>query len=300
MDKFKKLSTHEDKMFIHKILGITCLCNYLYRFGRFFYCGDMNLKSDLSYYLIFCHMLLSSSSLIFRISDVRHKSLTLIYPELRLHSIAFTARHVVCFLLSYYEFDMIYKIITCFLTMMIADLITYYTKSEEKKYGTTIRGLPPYPNQTDKERKRTAYMYSEGQGSATIFVIYNITTAFTPLFAIQLVAFLMTLGKKGIIKDSVGRLIYILALWINLFILTILNISNIISIALCVFIFKYLRLKYNYSKYIVWSINFTILYLTKDLNFFGDYNNSKLIISVLIFVILSRYISMNHFVFYKF
>ena len=147
--------------------------------------------------------------------------------------------------------------------MIAADIITYFTNSDEKKYGTTIRNLPEIENETAKEKKSVSYMYSESQIAATIFMTYNIDTSFSPLFAIQLAAFLMTLVKKGIIKDSHSRLLYSLALW---------------------------------------SIIFPIIFYTKDVNFFNGYsniNNSKMLINLSIILILFRFIYLNHFILYK-
>jgi hypothetical protein len=131
-------------------------------------------------------------------------------------------------------------------------------------------------------------------------MIYNIDTAFSPMFAIQLVAFLMTLVKKGILSDSISRLIYSLSLWINLLCLRETNITFLFVFILSVIIFKYLRMKYKISKYIVWSIIFSIIHFMKDVNLLGQINESPIMINEISLLILIRFLVLNHFILYKF
>lgn len=63
---FYKLFTKEDSLLIHKFLGISCLCNFLYRYYYLFIYGDMGFNNTLLTPIsIILHGLLSISSLIF-------------------------------------------------------------------------------------------------------------------------------------------------------------------------------------------------------------------------------------------
>lgn len=252
----------------------------------------MFLYTDNAYYLMFAHILLSYSSLFFKISNMRHKSLNIIYPELRLHSILFATRSFICYMLSYYNYSYKYKMVTCILTMILADLISYNLNSKT----TTIRNLPGCKDETPKEKLIVSRMYAESQAAATLFMIYNIETAFLPMFAIQIAAFLMTLVKKGFINNNMSRLIYSLALWINIPLMTTLTFFQNAIFILCILIFKYMRIKHNLSKYRVWLINFIIVSLTYDIDFVVN-SHVLWLISLVIFI---RYIYYSFFIVTKF
>ena len=92
-----KLASKEDPIHLHKILGISCLINYVYQFYQLFIYGSMYLKDNpYTPLLMGIHACLSLSSFIFHVPLNRHKGLPMIYKESRLHAIVFSLRSVVC------------------------------------------------------------------------------------------------------------------------------------------------------------------------------------------------------------
>ena len=93
------LFTHEDTFNMHKMLGVPCLVHFLFRtlsvpFRPF---ADMGfVASKLTAIFIVWHLLLSVSSLIFKIPKMRIKEGSRIWPEFRLHSIVFACRSLAC------------------------------------------------------------------------------------------------------------------------------------------------------------------------------------------------------------
>ena len=256
MNNLYKLSTKEDSFLIHKILGSICLINFLYRFSLLLTTNSMKFETPLDLYLISIHGVLSVSSLIFRISSSRNEKQPIIYPELRLHSIIFALRSIICCFLIYFNFPIIYRIIVCYLTMISADIITLYTKK-----GTTIRNMPYSEFMNENDRKDIIYHYSRSQVGATMFMLGNINSCFSPLLAIQIAAFLMTLVKKNIIKGHYFHLVYTLCLWMNAFVFLSLSPGWIIPHSIGCNIFAYLRFKNSINKYLSWFIVFGIHYL---------------------------------------
>ena len=91
----RSLFTHEDKFNAHKLLGLPCLAHFLVRTlsvpVRPF--ADMGFTaSPVTLVLIIWHLLLSISSLVFKIPKMRIKEGSRIWPEFRLHSIVFACR----------------------------------------------------------------------------------------------------------------------------------------------------------------------------------------------------------------
>lgn len=100
---YKKLFTSEDTFNVHKTLGIACLASYIYRFAHVG-AADMNFTTGYVTVLsIGLHLLLSVSSLIFRIPIKRIVGGYRIWPEYRLHSIVFASRSLATMLLTWYE-----------------------------------------------------------------------------------------------------------------------------------------------------------------------------------------------------
>ncbi|KAJ1454011.1 hypothetical protein M885DRAFT_253115 [Pelagophyceae sp. CCMP2097] len=98
-----KLFTHEDPLQIHKSLGLFCLVNFVYRFSHV---GptDMRFTSDWQTLAVLgLHAMLSLTSLIFQLPKKRIKGGYRIWPEYRLHSIAFALRSLVGMLVTWVE-----------------------------------------------------------------------------------------------------------------------------------------------------------------------------------------------------
>ena len=287
-----KLSTKEDYKFIHKFFGISCLLNFIYQFYYLFTYGNMNLDNNKSTPIIlFFHSALSLSSLIFHVPKNRHQGLPMIYKEFRLHSIIFALRSVICSLLFYYKISMIYNYFVINLTMILADIITY----KYKVSNTTMRGMPFEKNIGEKEKKSVTLMHSCHQFSANLFMITNINSAFSPLLAIQLAAFLMTLVRKSIISPLDWHRFYALSLWINIFVYWSFNdLRQPITVILGTYIFTYLRINCRFNKYLVWNCLFIIIHIFKNhenLNLSVDKYTNRIITNCIIVLYLLNQVS---------
>lgn len=256
-----KLITNEDKFHFHKILGLSCLLHFIYRYCKFIFEGSMGFNTNYDAYLVCIHMLLGMSSLIFRISSFRHTKLPIIYPELRLHNILFTMRSVVCFYLCYYEYPILYRMIACLLTNIGADIITCFLKQ-----GTTIRDVIFYEGITERAMKRERLEYSDAQLAATIVMLGSCDMIFGTLLAIQIAPFTMTLVKKGIIGGKSAHLTYAYALLIN-YILVIYNTTYIVKFAIMKIIAAFMRFRFNINKYLMWIFLFALYYVTFEYQF---------------------------------
>lgn len=258
----KKLITHEDKFYIHKILGFIVLINYIYRFSLLFFISDMNLKNNLSMFFLGIHGLLSLSSLIFKLSNKRNKLIPIIYPEFRLHNIIFVFRSFFCCLSFYFieniKIARIINMFICLFTMLAADYVSNIYKHIE---NTTTMRLMPYDDNFDKIKKeKIIRMNSSMQFVATYYMLGNINTAFSPMFAIQFSSLLMTLVKKNIIKPTYWNYLYSFSLLKNIFLILTYKISFFITMNLSCFIVEYWRIVKNYNKYLCWIIIFSCNY----------------------------------------
>lgn len=288
-ENINKLSTKEDNYHFHKTIGILSLINYVYRYFNLFLYQDMLLNNTTGLFFISLHGILSLSSMIFHIPKIRNKSSPMIYPEFRLHSICFALRSVCCCYSFYFNMPIYYNIGICFTTMIAADIITHYNKSE-----TTMRSMPFSNNILENEKNEIVQMQSNMQMYATLFMVLNINTAFSPMFAIQLAAFLMTLVRKNIIDSTTWHGIYNISLWMNTFLFLTLLPSDLLQINNCNFIFKKLRFANNVNKYVAWSIVFIFYLYTKN-----EINNNEFIVNYIdnnkYCVILFRYGALSHF-----
>lgn len=274
----KKLNTHEDFYYIHKTLGVVVLCNYIYRFFLLFTRHDMGLNHPSAMVLLGVHSGLSLTSLFFRLSSVRNRLIPIIYPEFRLHNIIFALRSVMC-CLSFYYFGHIYgedsiiyirnlhpyyytilcNMCICLLTMKGADKISCHYEGITTK-TTTMRNMPYSKSINDGELSRLKRMYSLMQLYATYYMIGNVNSAFSPMFAIQLSSFLMTLVKKNIIHPIWWHPLYFMALLSNSFVFLTLTPTFIIKMNIACSFFSYWRFTYGKDKYIGWLIVFLFHY----------------------------------------
>ena len=281
-----KLVTKEDSMHIHKILGIFSLANYIYRYYLLFCYGSMFLNTPFDLAMIAIHGCLSFSSLIFHIPRKRHAKLPMIYPEFRLHSIAFGIRSVVCCFVDFYggTYKLYYKMGVCFGTIMIADLIT-------QKYAepgdTTMRAMPYQETTPETDRQKITKFHSNQQTTATMFMLINMDSAFSPLFSIQFAAFLMTMVRKSIIRPNSWHLLYSWALMINIFVSNTMNLSQIIRLVIGIKLFRLLRMKFRMNKYIGWTITFGVFSLL-DLRFVDTYIYAQTITHCFIMIYLIK------------
>lgn len=258
-----KLFTKEDSLNLHKILGFIVLMNFIYRYSHFFYKGNMNFKTNLDIYILFLHGILSISSLVFHISNTRNPQQPMIYPEYRMHSIVFALRSVGCSLVFFYNYDYIYTIIICASTILSADIITLYYNYSGKN-GKTMRNMPFDKSLSLEEQRKVTFMQSCSQIGATLYMFGNIDSAFSPIFAIQLAAFLMTLVRKGIIDSYMWHFIYSLSLWINYILFTCFTPGYFLLLQVIFNFHSYIIFHYRIHKYIAWTIHFLFIKYYKD------------------------------------
>lgn len=266
-----KLSTKEGNLIIHKFLGIFCLIHFFYRYICLFIFGNLMFQDNYSTpMLLIFHGMLSLSSLLFPISKKRYHKKPMIFQEFRLHNILFGLRSVLCCLNFYYFNNPLINILIINLTMILSDLVSYYYFTETK----TMRNMP-FPRNIDQNLKfknDLIRMQSSQQIGATLFMTISLDTAFSPLFKIQLSAFLITLVRKNIICELECYKWYSLSLWINVFLYFNVNPAKIIYIIFSIFLFKYLRFYLNFNKYLIWNPILFIGLFIKDVDW-GIYNN---------------------------
>lgn len=285
-----KLITHEDNFNFHKTLGITCLLNFIYQFSYLFIYGRMNLQYNVNTpALLLFHATLSLSSFIFRVPQNRHKGAPMIYKEFRLHSIVFALRSVLCALAFYYNMDLIYNIIIINLTMVAADLATLKYQAATK----TMRGMPFGKDIGESDKKSITDMHSAQQFGATSFMVTNIEGAFSPLLAIQVAAFLMTLVRKSIISELDWHRLYAITLWLNIFVYW--SFSNNFEYALYiiwgVYGFYYGRINYRINKYLLWNFILGVIYAFEksEINLsYIDSHKIKIISNMIILIYLVK------------
>lgn len=258
-NNFYKLFTHEDHYNIHKILGVISLTHFIMRFYNLFVYGDMLFTSSLvDKMLLFCHLLLSWSSLIFVIPTNRVKSMIVIWPEFRAHSILFATRSLAC-IACYYIMNDLYCVrvasgLIVLWTMVMADIITESYKIEK----TTMRGMswPDFfPMNNHYYQKAHNFFYSFSQIGATLsmFTGKYPDHPFMMLLPIQIAPFLSTLVKKGIISDFYWHLVYTFSLSLPYFYGWIRNEHSPVSINL-MFLIAFLRFYLWMDKYLIWAI----------------------------------------------
>ena len=256
-----KLSTKEDEYHIHKLLGTFCLGNFIYRFYLLISCGSMQLNTPFAIYSVIIHGLLSLTSLQFHLSNVRNISKPMIYPEFRMHSILFALRSVIITIMYYYEWNYKYIITICYFVLFLSEYITkmYYVKN-----GNTMRNMPFDPSISEKDKINLTKMHSIMQIGATIFMLGNINSAFSPLFAIQTAAFLMTLVRKSIITTNTWHLCYTIGLFMNYLLFPTFSPSFLLYLGFVINIHQRIVFPNKINKYIAWLCHFVIYVILRE------------------------------------
>jgi len=260
-----KLSTKEDEHHLHKSLGIFCLANFIYRFYLLLACGSMRLNTPFAIYSVILHGILSISSLQFHISNTRNVSKPMIYPEFRKHSILFGLRSVIITIMYYYEWNYKYIIGICYSVLFLSEYITK-TSGTEKTGGTekTMRNMPFEPTVSEEDKSRITKMHSIMQIGATVFMLGNINSAFSPLFAIQTAAFLMTLVRKSIITTNTWHLCYTIGLYLNFLLFPTFSPSFILYLGFVINVHQHVIFPNKINKYIPWLFNFGLFIILRE------------------------------------
>lgn len=238
-----KLFTNHDYLNIHKILGFGCLLNY-----------SLKLFYNVDNYTPIFHLLLSTSSFIFKVPILRLNSKTIIWKELQLHNIIFTSRSIFTFYhASFFPLTNPYLYYSSRLSIIIfhhylADIISNKYQNNDK---TTTRNIPyDTNNKVLIKINKNFYAISQIIATTTLLTTTNKHHAFFIMFPIQLSTFLMTLVRKDIISNNSWHLLYsaslILPYIINLKIITNNNNNKIVITLLNII----LRLVFNTNKYL--------------------------------------------------
>lgn len=229
LTNIRRLIGNEDKLHLHKSLGVASLLHFGYRTYMFVSSGSMGFSGDATTVAcIMLHMALSGTSLIFHLPNNRIRKAPMIWPEFRVHSILFAYRSLICMLLYWANIrifphtltDHTYwlRCATLIGTLVAADYATTHFKALERgDAGTTMRSMPFPDSVTQKQRDMINMYYSVCQVFATLNIIASpgMERPFGILFPIQIAAFLMTLVRKSVISAGEWHIGYASALGIN-------------------------------------------------------------------------------------
>jgi len=277
-----KLFTKEDYKNVHKMLGITSLLHYAYRFLNLIIYGTMGFEKNTQIQVlgcIFLHFMLSWSSFIFQLPLKRNKIKPMIWPELRLHNCIFATRSILDMIIHTFGIATfgygVFRFLIAFIAMIAADKVSSYYKKKDLLDGndSTMRGAP-WPKDAPKKLVSTFnYSYGVIQLLGT-YGILNVTRkwhvdielSFATLFAIQISAFLLTLVRKSILQTFGFHFWYSVALGINcgLGLIRTLETSSYLNVLLRTVIgfslAYFIRFHLNINKYFFWSVVFVFDY----------------------------------------
>jgi hypothetical protein len=151
--------------------------------------------------------------------------------------------------------------------MILADAVTARYQTADK-WNTTMRNMPFDSRIGEEDQQQIIMMQSSQQIGATLYMFGNLDSCFSPMFSIQIAAFLMTLVRKNIIDSNMWHIFYNIALWINVMCLYSLPFGFIFADMVLFHMFYYWRfsavkgrqLTILGNKYIGWTIVFATLY----------------------------------------
>lgn len=257
------LFTNHDKYHIHKSLGFICLIHYVIRIYFLIIYGTMFFNKDSIFTWItpIFHLLLSLSSLIFKVPKNRFDSKIIIWKELQLHNIIFTSRSSSVFLYWLY-FDVfdknhslyIYHVIIRLFIILIHHVTADIVSNNNNK--TTTRNIN-YDNISENVKNYVKKYYALHQFFAINALLLGecdetgkgfLESAFLIMFPIQLSTFLMTLVRKSIISNKTWHIIYGISLLIP-YLITINKEQKDYIKPLLSIIFIISRLYFHVNKY---------------------------------------------------
>jgi hypothetical protein len=149
--------------------------------------------------------------------------------------------------------------------MMAADTVTAYANNTNQN-GRTISNMPFDPTISEEGKNRVIHMNRCMQIGATLYMLGSIDSAYSPLFGIQMAAFLMTLVRKSIITANMWHICYALSLWINILLAFSLPLPFIIFQVSMYNLYTIYFFKWNTNKYANWAFVFTMYYAYQLLN----------------------------------
>jgi len=262
------LFTHEDKFNAHKMLGLPCLAHFLFRtlsvpFRPF---SDMGFEpTPLTAVLIVWHLLLSVSSMVFRIPKKRIQEGSRIWPEFRLHSIVFACRSLACMSLVWaekrYALEPQYwaNVLIVFATLIAADVAS----SSVEHHSNTIRGLDT------SAAYKFAFSFMQFLGTCGCLVgLRAFGGQFAIVFIIQTYAFTLTLRRKNLVthRQTVFIYSYQLSLGGAVAQIEIFQAGGVQALAMfpalacCACL---LRVGLGLNKYVVWAVMAAVVQLAR-------------------------------------
>ena len=250
-----KLFTSEDTLHVHKVLGISCLLHFMYRYlyvlprtNTLGYGSSFRLDTV----TLLLHLGLSYSSILFHVLKARIPERPLIiYAEYRLHAMVFTTRGVLISLVGVYAhlipsaYRQACVLLIVLSTSLAVDVIT-------SKYGTP--GITAVRNNSDGTLVplRLAYAYYQfiALGSLLHVDVKSGDLGFNVLIAIQSSAFLMTLKRKGLIRCYSHAFWYSFALCLSSYYIWYVKGSLFMLHMMGLF---FIRTQLSVSKYLIWT-----------------------------------------------
>jgi len=264
LDKWRRgLFTHEDKGNMHKVFGLPCLVHIMFRLASvpFRPFDDMGFRATpLTAVLLMWHLMLSLTSLIFRIPKVRIREGSRIWPEFRLHSIVFACRSLACLTILWLErrYDphgeprYWANVAVVFATLISADLAT--ASVDPASRSNTIRGLDT------TAAYKFAFSFMQFLGTTGCLVgLRAFAGQFAVVFIIQTYAFTLTLRRKNLLTHMQTVFIYSYQLTLGGLVAQIEIWQQGGVQALCMFpalacAAMLLRIGVGLNKYAVWAI----------------------------------------------
>jgi len=259
-----RLITSEDPYHVHKTFGFLSVVNFLYRYLYVLpTTGTLGYETITTFNTatIVLHMLLSSSSIIFKVLTQRLvKKPLLIYKEYQLHTILFTARAIMPYAYDCVAFHWGYRRIDVliadnpyipFLAITAIHLMVDLVSQHHGTPGmTTVRcsNKTKRPVQTAIRRMFSFYQIV-AMGSLFATTSRNVSNlGFNMLVAIQSSTFLMTLVRKNIIHPFTHLGIYGACLVASTFVISKSFDTMFWFLCMCVFGGRIMGI----SKYILW------------------------------------------------
>ena len=257
LENLPKLATKEDPYHIHKIIGSLCMINFFIRHALLYLYGNMFFHNSYNMSTIALHGILAISSLFIHIPALRNPAKPMIYPEYRLHSIVFSLRSVVVCFLVYNGAHVFWKMSMCYVTMIAADIVTYFYNPNNQN-GSTMKNMPYDSRISSWDKSQITLMNSSLQIGATLYMLDTVDSAFSPLFGIQFAAFLMTMVRKSIISANTWYILYAFSLWISSgFYLSHFTSDFIIILVPLFYLYVEVFFSIKLNKYISWTIVFS-------------------------------------------
>jgi hypothetical protein len=158
-------------------------------------------------------------------------------------------------------------IAVCYSALFLSEYITKKTYGITKKYGSedkTIRNMPFDSTISEQDKTKITKIHSIMQIGATVFMLGNINSAFSPLFAIQTAAFLMTLVRKSIITTNTWHLCYMIGLFMNYLLFPTFSPSFILYLSFVINIHQRVVFPNKINKYIAWIFHFGIYMFLRE------------------------------------